>query len=534
MPVVTVSLPPPPPFDYDDESRATAGTRWPQWLRDFGYFVSGSGITDKTQKLSVFLHVVGSRTSEIYETLKKPDDDYDAAVKALETYFAPFKNIEFEVFKFGQMVQTEFESLDDYIVRLRLASRRCEFGNDEDKEIKRRIVSGCRSVGLREYIFLNPDVTLTQIQTKSRALSTTNVQAKFVGEATSNKPTVKLEPVCAVSSKASGRGGAKGKALEPDHAQSGERECFACGYEFPHKGECPAKGRRCKKCNVEGHFASSRYCKKEKKLNTMRTEFSEEEKGYLFANSSKGSNRPFVNAELSGAKVDLLVDSGADENILNESTFKSIERLVCLRPTTRSVFAYGESQPIPFLGEFTSEVSVSGVTVLAHFFVASGKQYNLLSFETARVLRVFQSSLFRVEAAAVPDQRHGVKRGRPVDLDLVCSTMEMGESVFGGCSYLGGRGAKFKDFLGQTVPATSSRGVRVKDANDAVGRGTQGKCVRSKTNERAHAERKRRAKALGVKFKGKVGKIAKRHVRSHLKDKMVSAESRTGRVGAVT
>ena len=57
-------------------------------------------------------------------------------------------------------------------------------------------------------------------------------------------------------------------------------------------------------------FCPSRYCKKEKKLNNKKRK-----KRVIY--SSVRSNRPFVNAVLSGVKVDLLVDSGADDKILN-------------------------------------------------------------------------------------------------------------------------------------------------------------------------------------------------------------------------
>ena len=33
-----------------------------------------------------------------------------------------------------------------------------------------------------------------------------------------------------------------------------EQQCFLCGYEYPHKGECPAKGKRCSNCGKANHF----------------------------------------------------------------------------------------------------------------------------------------------------------------------------------------------------------------------------------------------------------------------------------------
>ena len=72
---VSVSLICPGVFMYDDESRHTAGTRWPQWLRDFELFLVGSGVVDEGQKKAILLYVVGSAAREVYYTLKKDDDD---------------------------------------------------------------------------------------------------------------------------------------------------------------------------------------------------------------------------------------------------------------------------------------------------------------------------------------------------------------------------------------------------------------------------------------------------------------------------
>ena len=79
--IVTISLNCPAAFGYDDESRATAGSRWPVWIRDFELFADGSGITDMKQRKAILLHVVGRAAREIYYTLKKDTDDYDAVVK---------------------------------------------------------------------------------------------------------------------------------------------------------------------------------------------------------------------------------------------------------------------------------------------------------------------------------------------------------------------------------------------------------------------------------------------------------------------
>ncbi len=74
--VVTMSLSSPAPFDYDDESRSTAGLRWPIWLRKFETFILGSGVTNEDQKVAILLHVVGESVVNVYDTLALSDKKY--------------------------------------------------------------------------------------------------------------------------------------------------------------------------------------------------------------------------------------------------------------------------------------------------------------------------------------------------------------------------------------------------------------------------------------------------------------------------
>ena len=82
---------------------------------------------DDDQKKAILLYVGGPGVREIYKTKAKADDNFDTVVKALEEHFKPLKNLNFQIFKFGQLRQTKQESVDDFAVRLRAAALLCEF-----------------------------------------------------------------------------------------------------------------------------------------------------------------------------------------------------------------------------------------------------------------------------------------------------------------------------------------------------------------------------------------------------------------------
>ena len=36
--------------------------------------------------------------------------------------------------------------------------------------------------------------------------------------------------------------------------ESSHKTCFQCGENYPHSRDIPAKGKKCNKCQKEGHF----------------------------------------------------------------------------------------------------------------------------------------------------------------------------------------------------------------------------------------------------------------------------------------
>ena len=182
---------PPTAFKLDDDSKRTAGTRWPAWCRDLDTYVTASGVKDGGQKRALLLYTMGPATREVYSTLdEKDDDDYEAIKKKLSDHFAPLKNLDFEKFAFSQLRQSEREPLDEYIVRLRVASMKCDFGTSCDEEIERQIIRGCASSKLRQHKLETPGITLKSIHDRARA-----------AEAASSYNAVKSEPIAAVSHK---------------------------------------------------------------------------------------------------------------------------------------------------------------------------------------------------------------------------------------------------------------------------------------------------------------------------------------------
>ena len=114
---------------FSPEPSGTAAARWDTWLRRFDNFVIARDVSSATRKRALLLHCAGEEVFQIAETLTSNDDTYEQIKTTLTEYFAPKRNVEYEVFVFRQAMQQPEETIDQFYVRLKLLSKNCGFHN---------------------------------------------------------------------------------------------------------------------------------------------------------------------------------------------------------------------------------------------------------------------------------------------------------------------------------------------------------------------------------------------------------------------
>ena len=204
------------------------------------------------------------------------------------------------------------------------------------------------------------------------------------------------------SSKQRGRGGAykssrghnnsRGNShFQPQRGQNSRvSSCGNCGYQHAKQSQCPARGKTCRKCNKQNHFA--RVCHSGKNINEVETFFTEEVffMGSVFdINSVRQEAEPpwFVDINLCGLSTIFKIDTGADVSVVSRNIYQKL----CPKPklTRSNAILRGPGGLIHHEGEFQACFSHRSTSVNARCFVIDSSE-NLLSRDIARKLQLVQ------------------------------------------------------------------------------------------------------------------------------------------------
>ena len=411
MATSTFSLPTFPPFDAHADGNT--GQRWKKWLSRFERLLIAMNIEEKKQQRAMLLHFAGPAVDEIFETLPDTGEakDYDKAVEALNAYFIPQTNTAYEEYNFRQAKQRDNETLDTYHTRLRQLSQNCSFA-DVDKEIKNQIIIGCLSQKLRRRA-LRDNPTLKELLDAGRAEERSQAQAKTVEKQQS------FQDINAITSARdkdnpsrrdtkkfqNQRQSPSNTRYQQHHSKNlGQPEtCRNCGGVYPHIKDCPAKGKECHSCKKIGHF--SKVCRSSNKPKPARNRLHNvsnapiDDPDYIFTltnNTSNTSQPPQCEVLIETQPVNVIIDSGASVNIIDEHTFKLLARKnghLRLRQPESNIFPYGSNYQLPILGMITAAIQFQSTSLKSNFYIAKGSSGNLLSCQTAERLGILKITI---------------------------------------------------------------------------------------------------------------------------------------------
>ncbi|XP_069129130.1 uncharacterized protein [Argopecten irradians] len=403
---MATSLPQFPSFIVHGEG--STSVRWKKWKERLDILlVAMDVIENKERKKALLLHYAGEEVQDVFSTLPllgPPEgedlDVYKQATEALQAYFTPKKNREYERYKFRQAKQKEGEDIMTYNTRLRKLGENCEF-LDLEEEIKSQIIQSCSSTRLRRRVLRDDDMTLGDILKLARSLELSDEQTKEIENKPEQINTIRRNQGRTRDTKR----GNKEKGFTKQNQRHGNgyqktkdksAECYRCGGSYPHQGQCPAKGKKCNNCQKLNHF--SKMCRSKKKELVHKVEkganhqydSSGSDDEYVFHVNTRNAGQPKAAVIIHGMPMDIIVDTGATVNILDEKTFQSMKSKPKLQKSNTNLYPYGSGEPIDIVGTFETEIKSKAqkTSTQTTIYVARGNFGSLLSYHTAIALSI--------------------------------------------------------------------------------------------------------------------------------------------------
>ena len=123
--------PPPPLFD----SINNPGDHWNLWKQKFKIYLTASNKHSSSEdvKIANLLGRMGVEGIGIFNTFTNDQQStLEKLLKAFDKYFLPKEVVPMETFKFHTLVQSENQTIDQYLTELKKQAKLCEFTCTKD------------------------------------------------------------------------------------------------------------------------------------------------------------------------------------------------------------------------------------------------------------------------------------------------------------------------------------------------------------------------------------------------------------------
>jgi len=177
-----------------------------------------------------------------------------------------------------------------------------------------------------------------------------------------------------------------------------KKQCHFCGYEFPHtRGKCYAIGKSCGYCKQLNHFVKccpqKRDDERKTRLGQIKSDDTDDDftdplgnnivRQIMRINTIHRKTTPSLTISIGSTKVKVMIDTGAEVDILNSACFRILSPKHRLQPVDCKLLGFHSQTRIPTLGKFSSNVTIENVTKPVEFIVVDSETVdNLISFST--------------------------------------------------------------------------------------------------------------------------------------------------------
>lgn len=320
-----------PPEQFDFSKPAD----WPIWRRRFDRYMVATKLNQDSGEVQVntLLYAMGREAEAIYDSFMYSDSDsdneegnegeertssmfdYSKVIAKFTEHFVPKRNVIHERACFYKRAQKPGESVEAFVRSLYELAQYCEFGGIKDEQIRDRIVIGISDSDVSQKLQLETELTLE----KAIQIARQNEQIK--------QQNTSMRAECALDAMKQSRRQYDKKSQRgrsEDHHE--QHSCSRCKRQHGKTQPCPARNKRCRKCNKIGHFEVACFTKTLKEVTVVPKETDTDDPFFLGAikednviEQHSSGEEWLVNLPVNGSTVEFKIDTGADITVMAQS-----------------------------------------------------------------------------------------------------------------------------------------------------------------------------------------------------------------------
>ena len=224
---------------------------WGRWLSMFEDYLLAVDFPTAAEfagrKAALLRASLGVEGYRIYVSLVADSKEaFDDAVQHLAAHFELRPSLIYERAVFTRRVQSSTESVGQFVAELRELASKCGFDADQlEERVRDQFVAWLYDAKMRERLLQEADTsTLQHMVQLASTLERSSREGPALGE---------RQPVNRVNA----RGRRSSTSSSTSASTSSSRVCFNCGGDghLPKSPQCPAVGKKCRKCGKLDHFA---------------------------------------------------------------------------------------------------------------------------------------------------------------------------------------------------------------------------------------------------------------------------------------
>lgn len=240
---------PPEPFDFSQPAE------WLTWRQRFRV---ASKLDKESSEVQVnsLLYSMGRDAEPIYdsfvfpaatEAIPHPEYEFNLVMQKFDEHFVPKRNVIHDRACFHKQSQRAGETAEAFVRSLYELAQHCEFGAGKDEQIRDRIVIGIMDKDVSHKLQLEADLTLERAIQLAR-------QSEQVKQQSAERVETTVNEVRQKQYNSTKRSYDKPRQGQGQRYSDNKLNCQRCNRMHDKKENCPARNKRCRKCNKIGHF----------------------------------------------------------------------------------------------------------------------------------------------------------------------------------------------------------------------------------------------------------------------------------------